>query len=324
MSLKINSLSKRLDNRWILRDINLEIEKGQIFGIAGPSGSGKSTLLRILAGKLSFNGGSIHPGGSEPANVPTGKHISFLSTTVKKPFIGPIFSVAKEEQASDGEQQRRRFTAAIENSGSLLLLDNPFCLMDTDNRDACFALLRSATRDKGLTVLFATNDFQAALLLCDSAAVLLGGEIRQSGTPQEIYESPESEAIARFTGRNNVFEARRLTSSKAELQEFQTISGGHRVLARGAELAVLGSINQNVGLAIRPEHISISFGASFPGDNLLKAIVTEVRFLGPTTLISLDADGLSIYATVLRLIGLNVGDECMVSLPPGRIHILSK
>lgn len=322
MSLKINGLSKRFDNRWILRDVSLEIEKGQISGIVGPSGSGKSTLLRILAGKLSPNGGSIHLGGSESRNVPTGKDISFLSTTVNKPLIASFLSVAKEEPA--GEQQRRRFEAVIENSGSLLLLDNPFRLMDQESRDASFALLRSAVREKGLTVLFATNDFQEALLLCDSGAILLGGEIRQSGTPQEIYQSPKSQAVARFTVRNNVFEARRLTSSKAEIQEFQTISGGHRLFAGRAELAALGPLNQNVGLAIRPEHISISFGASFPEDNLLKGLVTEVRFLGPTTSISLDADGLSIDATVLRLVGLDVGDECMVGLPLDRIHILSK
>jgi ABC-type sugar transport system ATPase subunit len=93
------------------------------------------------------------------------------------------------------------------------------------------------------------------------------------------------------------------------------------LFAQRIERGALGALNQNVTLAIRPEYISISFGASFPEDNLLKATVTHVRFLGPTTLITLDADGLKLEALVLRLVGLKAGDECMVGLPPDRIHI---
>ena len=76
-------------------------------------------------------------------------------------------------------------------------------------------------------------------------------------------------------------------------------------------------------LGIRPEQISISFGASFPEDNLLKATLTGVQYMGATTLIQLDANGLKLEALVLRLVGLNPGDECMVGLPPERILIFS-
>ena len=71
-----------------------------------------------------------------------------------------------------------------------------------------------------------------------------------------------------------------------------------------------------------PEEISISFGASFPEDNLLKATVTEVTFLGPVTRVRLDAEGLELQAIVLRLVGLEIGEECMVGIPPDRIKIL--
>ncbi len=81
-------------------------------------------------------------------------------------------------------------------------------------------------------------------------------------------------------------------------------------------------IDQNVTLAIRPEHVSISFGASFPEDNLLKAKITNIIFQGANTLIKLDANGLELEALVLRLVGLNIGDECIVGLPPDRILVL--
>ena len=63
------------------------------------------------------------------------------------------------------------------------------------------------------------------------------------------------------------------------------------------------------------------WGASFPEDNLLKATVKKIQFLGGTTLVDLDAEGLVLQALVLRVVGLNPGDECMVGLPPDRIQI---
>jgi ABC-type Fe3+/spermidine/putrescine transport system ATPase subunit len=81
-------------------------------------------------------------------------------------------------------------------------------------------------------------------------------------------------------------------------------------------------LNQNINLMIRPEQISISFGASFPEDNLLKATVSAVTPMGATTRVELDCDGLRLEALVLRLVGLNIGEECMVGLPPDRIIVL--
>jgi ABC-type Fe3+/spermidine/putrescine transport system ATPase subunit len=182
--------------------------------------------------------------------------------------------------------------------------------------------LRLKVADEGLIVLFASNDYEQMMLASDRVAVIINGTMRQVGTPQELYESPRTVDVARSIGRNNLIEARRLTSSKADIPEFQTMDGGHRLFAKKAEVSQLGSINNNITLAMRPEHISISFGASFPEDNLLKATITDVRFLGPTTLVKLDAGGLGLDALVLRLVGLNVGDECMVGLPPDRISIL--
>ncbi len=193
--------------------------------------------------------------------------------------------------------------------------------MDASECEALAEKIRNVARNREVSVLFASNDFEQILLACDRAAVIVRGEIKQTGAPSEIYERPESRVVAAVTGRHNLFEARRLTSSKAEIPEFHTIDGGHRLFAQRIERGALGALNQNVTLAIRPEQISISFGASFPEDNLLKATVRRIQSLGPTTLIELDAGGLRLDALVLRVVGLNVGDECMVGLPPDRIQI---
>jgi ABC-type Fe3+/spermidine/putrescine transport system ATPase subunit len=104
--------------------------------------------------------------------------------------------------------------------------------------------------------------------------------------------------------------------------EFQTLTGDHRLQVDKTEKSLLGAITNNVTLAIRPEHISISFGASFPEDNLLKAEIVGIEYQGATTRLKLKANGLILEALVLRLVGLNIGDECMVGLPPDRILVL--
>jgi ABC-type Fe3+/spermidine/putrescine transport system ATPase subunit len=203
----------------------------------------------------------------------------------------------------------------------LLLLDDVFCGLDREQKEAAFARIRTIVREKWQIVIFGTSNFEEVLWLCDRAAVLNRGEVLQIGTPEELYLFPASSAAALLTGRCNIFEARRLSSSKADLPEFQSIDGGHRLTTAKTEKARLGALHRNIKLAIRPEHISISFGASFPEDNLLKAVVRGVRFLGPNTLVNLDAGGLIVDALVIRLVGLKPGDECMIGMPPDRIMV---
>ena len=172
-------------------------------------------------------------------------------------------------------------------------------------------------------MIFSSTHFEDILLCCDRAAILASGYLQQVGTPQQLYREPENRIAARLTGRNNLIEARRLTSSNSGAPEFQTIAGEHRLFTQKAELRGLGAINKNAILAIRPEQIVLSFGASFPEDNLIKGLITGVQFFGPSTYVKLDCLGLELEAMVTRLIGLNVGDECMVGLPPDRIRVLA-
>ena len=194
--------------------------------------------------------------------------------------------------------------------------------MDISQRSDCIAAIRKAAKSRDRIVIFASSDFEQIISLTDEAAFLSGGAIIQTGTPQEIYDEPVSIAAARTTGDNNLITARRVSSTDADLPEFQTIDGGHRLFAQSVHKGRLGSINQNIMLAIRPEQVSMSMGASFPEDNLLKGKVTKIKFRGPTSLIEFDAAGLKIETRVFKVVGLNIGDECMLGLPPHRILIL--
>ena len=306
MTFTVTNLSKRHGKNWIFRDVSFEIGEGEVLGLFGPTGSGKTTLLNVLAGNLPTNGGSI----------PEKSSVHFPSTS-KNSIWSLIFG--RDPGPSD---RRQILNHAYDCKGGLLLLDDPFSVLDRVTKQAAIERLFGAAHTHKFGVLLATSNFDDVLASCFRVVVLANGFVVQDGTPEDVYNSPATRAVAELTGRNNLITARRLTSNKVDVPEFLTVDGEHRIFAAATGRNSLGAINQNVTLAIRPEQISLSFGASFPEDNLLKATVLEHEFLGSQTLIKLNAEGLYLEALVPRLVGLEIGDECMVGLPPDRIQIL--
>jgi len=308
MTLRISKLSKRFANNWVLRDVEFDVEPGQVLAVLGAKGSGKSTLLRILCGLEQ----------PSPANLAFGLdcRIGVVSPTADTSIFR--FFSRRQSQNDIGSM----INTVIGSGQSIVALDDPVAALDRETRSHILERIRDASNEKQLTVIYATADFETAATVADRIAVLADGSIQQIGTPEEIYESPANTRVALLTGRCNLIEARRLTSTKFDIPEFQTVIGDHRLFAERADIAKLGAINRNVYLAIRPEDISMSFGASFPEDNLLKAVVTGVKYLGPITIVELHANGLELEAAVLRLVGLDVGQECVVGLPPDRVRIL--
>jgi ABC-type Fe3+/spermidine/putrescine transport system ATPase subunit len=304
MTFTVMNLSKRHGKNWIFRDVSFEIGEGEIVGLFGPTGSGKTTLLNVIAGNSMTNGGSI----PEKSSV----HFPYAS---KNSLLSAIFG-RKESGGRDV------LDAASNTKGGLLLFDDPFSSLDRVTKQKEIEKLRESARANQFSILLATSSFDDVLAICDRVVVLAGGFVVQDGTPEDVYNSPATRAVAELTGRSNLITARRLTSNKTDTPEFITIDGEHRLFAAMTSKHALGAINQNVTLTIRPEQISLSFGASFPEDNLLKATVLGHEFLGPQTLIKLNAEGLYLEALVPRLVGLEIGDECMVGLPPDRIQVL--
>ena len=355
--LKIENLSKRYQDSWAVRDVSLEIERGEIFGLLGRSGSGKTTILRMIAGLEPLSAGKIYfdnqdytdlaPENRDFAlvfqnyalfphldvfeNVAFGlKARNFSNEIIRQKVAAALQTVnlpnienRSINELSGGQQQRVAIARAIVIEPQLLLFDEPLSNLDANLREETRLELRDLIKKLNLTAVYVTHDQDEAFALCDRIGVLENGELRQTGTPRELYQNPNSVHVAKFLGKNNLIPAARLSSSKTAMPEFQTIAGEHRLFVDKAKDAKLGALNQIVTLAIRPENVVLPFGAAFPEDNLFKAKVHAVGYLGATTRIVLDANGLLIETLVLRLVGLNVGDDCMVSLPPNRISILT-
>ncbi len=322
MSLIVNNLSKKYDNNWVIKNVSLEVKPGEILGLFGVVAEGKTTIIRILAGVEPLNDGAIFHNSKDLTLLDCDERGFHFPKLTNDAFWKSLFKTQRSSQLADGEGQVLALDHALERATEVLLLDNQFCFMDKITKERNCEKLRATVKEKNLAVVFATNDYDEIFSICDRVSVLHDGEIQQTGTPREVFERPQTAAVARVTGRNNLIEARRLSSNKSELPEFQTVVGNHRVFTDKIEKNAYGALDRNVTLAIRPEHVSISFGASFPEDNLLKAEITGISFLGATTLVKLNANGLILEALVLRLVGLNVGEECMVGLPPDRILVL--
>jgi iron(III) transport system ATP-binding protein len=354
--LRIENLSKRYGDLWAVRDVSLEIEKGEFFGLLGASGSGKTTTLRMIAGLESLNSGRILFDGKDftdlapekrgfgmvfqnyalfphlnvTENVAFGLKARKLPKDEIKQKIADVlksvklsgFETRRVDELSGGQQQRVAIARAIAIEPQLLLFDEPLSNLDVMLREETRNELRELVKNLNLTALYVTHDQDEAFALCDRIAVMENGQILQTGTPREIYDRPETVGVAGFVGRNNLIRAVRLSSKKESLQEFQTLDGEQRLFTDMQAIKTLGALNQIVTLAIRPENVVLPFGAAFPEDNLFKAKVAAVQYFGATTRILLDANGLKIEALVLRLVGLKIGDDCMVSLPPNRISIL--
>jgi ABC-type Fe3+/spermidine/putrescine transport system ATPase subunit len=354
--LSLQNISKRYGESIAVAELSLDIEQKEFFGLLGPSGCGKTTTLRLIAGletpdrgRIEFDGGDITELSPEKRgfgmvfqnyalfpHLNVFENVAFGLRARKRPRAEiaervanslalvqlPGFERRPVTELSGGQQQRVAIARAISIEPALLLFDEPLSNLDVALREETRGELRELVKKLGLTAVYVTHDQEEAFALCDRISVMSEGRILQTGAPRELYEHPALTSVARFLGRNNLINARRLTSSDEPLARFKTIDGEH-TLTVPTERESLGPLNQNCTLAIRPEHLIITKEAPpANAENVLPAIIRQINFAGATTTIHLDASGLMLEILRLSPDGLNPGDACAVYLPPDRISLL--
>ena len=237
MILELSKLNKRFDKP-VLKDIDLEVEEGEIISILGKSGSGKSTLLNIIAGFEKANSGSLQINGQtmfdKRKNVqPQDRKIGFVfqnyalfpHLTVEKNLL---FGVKKRDKTlvkellemidlegyekkyphelSGGEQQRVSIARVLATDPHIILLDEPFSSVDSILKTQIEKELLALIKKSGKTAIFVTHDPKEAMAISDRIAFLEKGEIIQYDTPQNIYYHPKSQTLASFFGIANFME----------------------------------------------------------------------------------------------------------------------
>ena len=241
--LRIEGVSKTFGTFQAVKDVSLAVGKGEIFSLLGGSGCGKTTLLRMLAGfeeptsgriflegrdmagvppwerpvHMMFQSYAIFPHMTVEANVAYGlKHEHALDKAGRAARVAEMldlvqltpFAKRKPHQISGGQRQRVALARALARQPKLLLLDEPLAALDKKLREHTQFELMSIQQRTGVTFIVVTHDQEEAMTLSDRIAVMDKGEVKQIGSPTEIYEFPASKFVAGFIGSVNAFEAR--------------------------------------------------------------------------------------------------------------------
>ncbi len=248
MSLKITNISKSFDDIVVLDALNMEIQDGEFFAILGASGSGKTSLLRIIAGFEKPDTGQIIIDGqdytNEPANTrPTAMvfqdyalfpHYNILDNISYGLMIRGVakheryaqaqtminlmklqgLETRKPHQLSGGQRQRVALARSLIFKPKILLLDEPLGALDAALRENMQQELKNLQKTLGIAFVFITHDQQEAMALADRIAIINQGKLEQVAKPDGIYHQPQTQYVAQFIDKANIF-------SKELLQSWQ-------------------------------------------------------------------------------------------------------
>jgi len=319
----------------IIQDLNLEVGKQEIVAVVGRNGMGKTTLMKSLVGMTPSRGGQVTLDGTDLSNlksfqrvragigfVPQGRMI-FPTLTVKENIetglaavgekripedLYELFPVLKEMQhrrggnLSGGQQQQLAIARALATRPKVLLLDEPLSNLDARLRLEMRTELQRVQRESGVTMVFVTHDQNEALALADRIVVMKEGVIEQIGSPEDVYNRPQSRFVADFVGFENIF----------------PVENGQIVTENGRlELSGAASVNAP-GLAWRPNMVSLGNGR-FEGEVLGAAFAggsREYLLMSPLGPIKAEMDA---AAPVFE-----PGSKVAFDLPPERAAVLER
>ena len=248
------------DNIWVLKNINLTLNEGELVGLLGPSGCGKTTLLRLIAGFDRPKLGSIKKNGntiSDNCNLlpPERRRIGMVFQDYALfPHLNiwdnVCFGINKKKNAierakwllklldiyelksryphelSGGQRQRVALARALAPGTSLVLLDEPFCSLDVEVRSRLRSELSSVLKSCSASALLVTHDPFEALAICDRIAVMKEGEIQQYSSPSKIVSNPSNAFVGQFVLQKNILPIEHVNQTYLTAIGELTISSG--------------------------------------------------------------------------------------------------
>ncbi|MCW2979350.1 MAG: sulfate transporter ATP-binding protein, partial [Solirubrobacterales bacterium] len=236
MGISVEGANKSFGDFQALDDVSIEVPDGSLTALLGPSGSGKSTLLRAIAGLETLDAGRVVIDGEDVSKKPTQKrevgfvfqhyaafkHLSVFRNVAfglevrKRPKdeirarVTELLELVHLEQFADrlpaqlsgGQRQRMALARALAVEPEVLLLDEPFGALDAQVRKELRKWLREIHDRTGHTTVFVTHDQEEALELADRLVVMSQGKIEQVGTPDDVYDRPNSPFVFGFIGES--------------------------------------------------------------------------------------------------------------------------
>ncbi|GMV33803.1 MAG: ABC transporter ATP-binding protein [Chloroflexi bacterium CFX1] len=314
--LTLSNISKSFDGAPVVKDFNLEIEKGEFVSFLGPSGCGKTTTLRMVAGfetptsgqilldgaditdkapnqrnvGMIFQSYALFPNMTVAQNIGFGLQIRKESRSAIKERVAEMLALINLEkhahkfpyQLSGGQQQRVSLARALAIHPQVLLLDEPLSALDAKIRVSLRSEIRAIQRKLGITAIFVTHDQEEALSISDRIVVMNAGEMEQVGTPFEIYNFPQTQFVANFVGS--------LNNANAEIADpgrgLLNLNGVQFITATDIKSKSKGD---KVRISVRPERFS--FVAEQRKDNVLDCVIENITFLGSVVRIQVSIGG---------------------------------
>jgi ABC-type Fe3+/spermidine/putrescine transport system ATPase subunit len=360
--LKATSLTKRFGKVVAVDNITFEIDKGEVLTLLGPSGCGKTTTLRIIAGferpdkgeveveencivsvqgrvflspekremGMVFQSYAIWPHMNVFENVAYPLRLRRLKESLVREKVERVLDLVglcglEDRSAmllSGGQQQRVALARALVYSPKILLLDEPLSNLDAKLREQMRVELRNLQRRLSITVIFVTHDQIEAMTLSDRLAVMRQGKIEQLGSPQEIYEAPQSPFVQEFIGRVIWLEGQVIENGgQRTLIALSGNEGSHIQCNTWDEEVRKGD---PVVIAIRPEEVTLSRDRKGNGFNQVPCQVETAVFLGDRYECHLRYGATTFALPTSRAEVFSVGQKVCLRLSPDSLRIWRK
>ena len=348
---------QRREEQDILKNINVRVDRGEVFALIGPTGAGKTTLLRLIdlidtptSGKIFFDG--VDMTASEKVRLETRRRMAFVlqkpivfntsvydniayglrwrgvgSRQIREKVNGILEIVGLAEYRSrnartlsGGEVQGVAIARAIATEPEVLLLDEPTANLDPLSSSRIEGLIAGIIKRDAITVIMATHDMVQGQRLADRISVLVNGEIVQTGGSRDIFTSPRNREVAEFVGMENIIDGV-IVSNEGEMAAID-ING--MIVEAVADYAV----GEEVSVCIRPEDVTIALSRiSSSARNSLAGEVTWAVSAGPLSRVEIDC-GFPLVALVTRRsaeeLGLTKGRQVYATFKAVSIHVIRR